>query len=243
MQKTGTRSFWSCTVDRTAPSGVAFSLKHQTFCGSGFAVLYVNPRGSQAYGTDFATAVIGDWGGKDYIDLMNAVDTVVARGLADPMRLGVTGYSYGGFMTTWIIGHTDRFQAAAPGGCVSNLISFHGTSDIGKNWGPKEHLATVADGFEALWARSPISYVKNVTTPTLLYHAEGDNRCPIGQSEEFYTALRDLGKEAVFVRYSRGSHSYGSTGKPAFRVDTNERLNRWFKEKLTVPAADAAVQA
>ena len=212
--------------------GCGFTLKHQALCGSGFAVLYVNPRGSQAYGTDFAAAVIGDWGGKDYIDIMNAVDKVVADGWADGARLGVTGYSYGGFMTTWIIGHTDRFQAAAPGGCVSNLISFQGTSDIGKHWGPKEHLANVYDGFETLWARSPIAYVKNVNTPTLLYHAEGDDRCPIGQSEEFYTALRDLGTEAVFVRYPGGSHSYGTTGKPSYRVDTQERLNRWFREKL-----------
>jgi dipeptidyl aminopeptidase/acylaminoacyl peptidase len=212
--------------------GCGFTLKHQTLCGSGFAVLYVNPRGSQAYGTDFAAAVIGDWGGKDYIDIMNAVDKVVLDGLADAARLGVTGYSYGGFMTTWMIGHTDKFRAAAPGGCVSNLISFQGTSDIGKHWGPKEHLADVYDGFATLWSHSPIAYVKNVTTPTLLYHAEGDDRCPIGQSEEFYTALRDLGKEAVFVRYPGGSHSYSTTGKPSYRVDTNERLNHWFRDKL-----------
>lgn len=223
--------------------GSAFSFRVQALCGAGFAVLYVNPRGSQAYGTDFAASVIGDWGGKDYIDIMNAVDKVVAEGYADGERLGVTGYSYGGFMTTWTIGHTTRFRAAAAGGCVSNLISFHGTSDIGKNWGPTEHLANVYDGFQELWQHSPLAYVQNVTTPTLLYHAEGDDRCPISQSEEYFTALRDLGKEAVFVRYPGGSHGYGTFGKPSYRIDTNQRLVEWFQQKLLGEGANAADNA
>ena len=170
------------------------------------------------------------------------VDDVVEQGIADADRLGVTGYSYGGFMTTWVIGHTDKFRAAAPGGCVANLISFQGTSDIGKHWGPTEHLANVYDGIEKLWAHSPLAYVRNVTTPTFLYHAEGDDRCPIGQSEEYFTALRDLGKEAVFVRYPGRSHSYASTGKPSLRLDTHERLNLWFKEKLSVDTRETAVK-
>ena len=213
--------------------GCGFKFDVQALAAQGVAVLYVNPRGSDAYGKTFANAVINDWGHKDYQDLMAAVDAAVERGVADPKRLGVTGYSYGGFMSTWVIGHTDRFKAAAPGGCVTNLVSFHGTSDIGWYWGPLQHATTVWQDMPHLWSMSPLAYVQNVKTKTLLYHAEGDDRCPIGQTEEFYAALKARGEDVTFVRYPRESHVglwFGST--PSLRVDVVRRVNDWFGQEL-----------
>ncbi len=213
--------------------GCGFKFDVQAMAARGLAVLYVNPRGSDAYGKDFANAVINDWGHKDYQDLMAAVDAAVERGIADPARLGVTGYSYGGFMSTWVIGHTNRFKAAAPGGTVTNLVSFHGTSDIGWYWGPLQHAATVWGDMPHLWSMSPLAYVQHVNTKTLLYHAEGDDRCPIGQTEEFYAALKALGQDVTFVRYPRESHVglwFGPT--PSLRVDVVRRMNEWFAREL-----------
>lgn len=217
--------------------GWGFHYDIQTLAGRGLAVLFVNPRGSDTYGKEFANAVIGDWGQKDYQDLMAAVDAAVERQIADPERLGVTGYSYGGFMSSWIIGHTNRFKAAAPGGCVSNLVSFHGTSDIGWYWGPKQHRATVWEDMEHLWSMSPLAYVQHVQTPTLLYHAEGDDRCPIGQSEELYAALKARGQDVTFVRYPDESHvGLWRGGKPSLRVDVVRRLADWFSDRLSEKA-------
>ncbi len=213
--------------------GYGFKFDNQAMAAKGLAVLYVNPRGSDTYGREFANAVINAWGHKDYEDLMAAVDAAIERGYADPARMGVTGYSYGGFMSTWVIGHTDRFKAAAPGGCVSNLVSFHGTSDIGWYWGPLQHAATVWEDMAHLWSMSPLAYVQNVKTKTLLYHAEGDDRCPIGQTEEFYAALKARGQDVTFVRYPDESHVGLWLGsRPSLRVDVVRRVNDWFAEAL-----------
>jgi len=164
---------------------------------------------------------------------MAAVDAAIDRGGIDPARLGVTGYSYGGYMTTWVIGHTNRFKAAAAGGTVTNLVSFHGTSDIGWYWGPRQHGTTVWEDMPRLWAMSPLAYVQHVQTMTLLYHAENDNRCPIGQTEEFFSALAARGQDAVFVRYPESTHVGLLLGpKPSHRVDVMRRLTGWFSEKL-----------
>lgn len=213
--------------------GYGFSMAVQTLAAKGVAVLYVNPRGSDTYGREFANAALNDWGREDYEDLMAAVDAAIDRGGIDPARLGVTGYSYGGYMTTWVIGHTNRFKAAAAGGTVTNLVSFHGTSDIGWYWGPRQHGTTVWEDMPRLWAMSPLAYVQHVQTMTLLYHAENDNRCPIGQTEEFFSALAARGQDAVFVRYPESTHVGLLLGpKPSHRVDVMRRLTGWFSEKL-----------
>ncbi|MCL6452573.1 MAG: S9 family peptidase [Alicyclobacillus sp.] len=225
--------------------GNGFHWDFQNYCAAGMAVAYVNPRGSQTYGQGFADAVRGDWGGKDYEDLMAFVDRLVADGVADAERLGVTGYSYGGFMTTWVISHTDRFRAAAAGACVSDLVSFAGSSDIGFHFTKEEHFATVWEDAQKLWAASPMAYVQNVHTPVLMYCAEDDHRCPIGQTEEFYTALKALGKEAVLVRYPHGSggHGFGVHGAPKLKMDRIERVRTWFAERLVGSVAAAEVAA
>jgi dipeptidyl aminopeptidase/acylaminoacyl peptidase len=141
----------------------------------------------------------------------------------------VTGYSYGGFMTTWIVGHTQRFKAAVAGACVSNTYSFWGTSDIGTGFGQYEHGGALPHAVpEHYLARSPVHHLTGCETPLLLLHHEGDLRCPIGQSEEVFAVLRKLGKEAVLVRYPGGYHTY-ATHAPSQRVDAMQRTNEWFK--------------
>ncbi len=208
--------------------GFGFHHRYQCFAAQGYAVLYTNPRGSQSYGTEFARACIKDWGGLDYQDIMAAVDLMIERRVADPSRLFVTGYSYGGFMTNWIITHTGRFRAAVAGGCASNLYSFFGSSDIGPHFMTEEIGGPHWETLEPLMKHSPLTYVAAVTTPTLFMHGERDDRCPIDQSEQMYAALKVMGKATQFVRYPNSSHLFFLTGKPSYRVDYVRRSLEWF---------------
>ena len=208
--------------------GFAFHHKYQSFAARGYAVLYTNPRGSQSYGTEFARACIRDWGGLDYQDIMVAVDLMIERKVADPSRLFVTGYSYGGFMTNWIITHSARFRAAVAGGCVSNLYSFFGSSDIGPHFMMEEIGGPHWETLEPLMKHSPLSHVAAVTTPTLFLHGERDDRCPIDQSEQMYVALKVMGKTTQLVRYPGSSHLFILTGKPSYRIDYIKRSLDWF---------------
>ncbi len=213
--------------------GHSFFHEFQVLAGRGYLVLYVNPRGSHSYGERFVHACVGDWGGKDCEDLMAAVDHVVAMGFVDETRLAVTGGSYGGFMTNWVIGHTRRFAAAASARCVSNNLSFFGTSDIGWHFGEYElGGANPYDDPERFLRFSPVSYVKNVTTPLLILHAENDYRCPIEQAEQFFAALRYLGKTARFVRYPKDTHDLTRGGTPSNRVHHMRSVVEWFDRYL-----------
>ena len=209
--------------------GHSFFHEFQVQAGRGYAVLYVNPRGSHAHGEDFVRAVVGDWGGKDYEDLMAGVDQVLARGWVDERRLYVTGGSYGGFMTNWVIGHTDRFRAAATQRSISNNVSAFGTSDIGWHfWEQQMGDATPWRDPAKLVERSPLSYVERIRTPLLILHAERDLRCPIEQAEQLFAALKVLGKEAVFVRFPDDNHDLTRGGKPRNRVEHCRRIADWF---------------
>ena len=205
------------------PSGNAL-ITHQAMAGAGYVVLLPNPRGSAGYGESFTQACVGDWGGKDYEDIMAGVDLLVRRGVADPERLYVGGYSYGGFMTSWAVGHTDRFRAATVGAPVANLVSMFGEGDI-PLFDMHEIGGTPYDNEEQYHFRSPITYLPHVTTPVLLLHWEGDLRCPIGQSEEIFQGLKVLGKKVEFVRYPGGSH-VGRT--PSQAVDMMRRVRAWY---------------
>ena len=211
-----------------AAYGNAFFHEFQVLAGRGYAVLYLNPRGSHGYGDRFVQACIGDWGGDDYLDLMAGVDHALELGWADPKRVYVTGGSYGGFMTNWIVGHTDRFRAAVTQRSISNNISAFGTSDIGWHFWEAEHRATPWENAGKLVERSPLTYVKNVRTPLLILHAERDFRCPIEQAEQLFVALKMLGKEAVFVRYQDDNHDLTRGGKPRNRIDHCRRIVDWF---------------
>ncbi len=169
-------------------------------------------------------ACVEDWGGADYRDLMAGVDRMVERGSADPARLYVGGYSYGGYMSSWIVGQTNRFRAAAVGAPITNLISSFGNDDI-PHVNIDELGGTPFSVPDEYVKRSPLTYLKNVKTPVLLQHWEGDRRCPIGQSEEFFVGLKVLGKKVEFVRYPGGSHAGRS---PSQDVDSTQRMLDWF---------------
>ena len=209
--------------------GHSFFHEFQVLAGRGYAVLYVNPRGSHAYGDRFVRACIGDWGGKDYEDLMAGVDHALGLGWVDPDRLYVTGGSYGGFMTNWVVGHTDRFKAAVTQRSISNNISAFGTSDIGWHfWEFEMGEATPWRDEPKLVDHSPLTFVTNVRTPLLILHAEKDYRCPIEQAEQLFVALKVLGREAVFVRYQDDTHELTRGGKPKNRIDHARRIADWF---------------
>lgn len=204
-----------------------FWLPHQALAAAGYIVLLPNPRGSTTYGEEFTQACVGDWGGGDYEDLMVGVDVLVRRRIVDPERLYVGGYSYGGYMATWIVGHTDRFRAAVVGAPVADLVSDIGTTDI--PWfNTREIPGTPFDNPEEYRGRSPITYLANVKTPVLLIHHEGDLRCPIGQAEEIFQGLKLLGKQVEFVRYPSGFHTY-NTHTPSQIVDRMTRTIEWYQ--------------
>jgi dipeptidyl aminopeptidase/acylaminoacyl peptidase len=210
----------------------AFNLTQQVLATAGYVVLAVNPRGSTTYGNAFTMAVLGDWGGEDYADLMAAVDLVIARPYIDATRLGVHGYSYGGFMTSWIIGHTSRFKAAVVGAPCIDLPSMYGTSDIGVSFGELQWHGTRWEAFAAAVERSPLTYAPAVQTPVLLLHGEADLRCPIEQSEQYFVALKRHGKEVEFVRFPGCSHLFLRVGHPRMREEYFGRVLEWFNRHL-----------
>jgi dipeptidyl aminopeptidase/acylaminoacyl peptidase len=212
--------------------GYSFNAIQQSLAAAGFLVVYANPRGSGSYGRTFTQQVIGDWGGEDFEDLMAVLDEVVKRPYADPDRTGIYGYSYGGFMCSWAIGHTDRFRAAVIGAPVVDLTSFYGTADIGHYFGPLQIGGRPWDCREEYAFRSPLTYLHDAKTPTLIIHGEGDDRVPVSQGEQLFATLHETGCEVEFVRYPDGSHAMLRTGYPAHRLDVLERLTGWFKHHL-----------
>ncbi len=226
-----------------AAFGEALAHYPQVLAAQGYVVVWTNPRGSQGYGEAFTRAVVTDWGPKDSQDILRGLDHVIAQGFIDPERTAVTGGSYGGFMTNWLITQTSRFRCAVSEVSISNLTSFYGTSDIGATWGELEWGATPWDDPTTLLKHSPLSYVKNVTTPVLITANEQDHRCPIEQSEQFFIALRKLGKETTFLRFQGESHTMGSSGRPKHRIERLRRLVAWFDKYLEPAGVRAAVQS
>ena len=211
----------------------SFATVQQVLATAGYLVLAVNPRGSSTYGDDFMTAVLEDWGGEDYLDLMAAVDLAIERPYVDAARLGVHGYSYGGFMTSWILGHNDRFAAGVVGAPCTDLYSMYGTSDIGASFGEVQWGGSLMDAAGELLKRSPITYAAIVNAPVLLLHGESDYRCPISQSEEYFTVLKRLGKEVEFVRFPGSAHSFTRLGHPKMREEYLARTLAWFQKHLS----------
>ena len=210
-------------------SGYAFNPTFQIYAARGYAVLYLNPRGSSGYGQKFSDGTINEWGGGDYRDLMTGVDEALRRySWIDPNRMGVTGGSYGGFMTNWIITQTPRFKAAVSAASVSNLVSFYSTS-LYQDLIHAEFGGFPWDNYDLLWQWSPLRYVRQAQTPTLFIHGEQDNDVHITQAEEMYMALRRRGVETVLVRYPREGHGLR---EPRHRVDALERTLAWFDRYL-----------
>ena len=218
------------------PRGVyGYSMMHefQTLAAQGLVVMYINPFGSGGYEEGFQAGLPGHYGEQDYADIMEAVDYVLDYyGFIDPERLGVTGGSYGGYMTNWIVTHTDRFRAAVTQRSISNWVSMFGCSDIGWTFTPWEMDGKPWMDEEKYMAKSPIRYVENVRTPTLIIHSEEDHRCPMEQAEQFFTALKFLGVPTELVRFPGENHNLSRSGKPKHREQRLNHMIRWFKTYL-----------
>ena len=212
--------------------GYGFFHEMQVQAAHGYVVLFTNPRGSSGYGRDFSLAVRGDWGRVDSLDIMAGVDALIAKGYIDESRLGVTGGSYGGFMTNWLLGHQTRFKAGVTDRCVSNLASMFGTSDVGWSFGEDDFEAVPWDNLEKLMFHSPITYVKNIQAPLLIVHSEQDLRCSMEQAEQLFIALKYLGREVRFVRFEGQSHGLSRGGHPRMRLERLRHGLQWFEEHL-----------
>lgn len=220
----------------TAQYGNNFMHEFYYLATQGYIVYYTNPRGGTGYGESHCKAILGDWGNKDYGDLMAWVDYIQDQTYIDQDCMGVTGGSYGGYMTVWIIGHTSRFAAAVSQRCVSNLTSMWGSSDM--SWAAEGMVATGEEtfppfiDFDRFWRYSPIAYIGNATTPTMLIHSESDFRCPIEQSEQVFVALNYLDVPTKMVRFPDESHGLSRGGRTDRRIVRLEQMAGWFEKYL-----------
>lgn len=212
--------------------GFLFMHEFYYLAGQGFVVYFSNPRGGRGYGEKHAGAIARDWGRADYSDLMSWADYAASLPYIDKTRMGVTGGSYGGYMTVWIIGHTQRFKAAVAQRVVSNFVSMWGSSDF--NWAFQQELNDKApfDDLQYYWDHSPIAYIGNAKTPTLVIHNEMDHRCPIEQGEQVFVALKRLGVDTEFVRFPEEFHGLSRTGRTDRRILRLNHISRWFTKYL-----------
>ncbi|RKY56550.1 MAG: hypothetical protein DRP93_01120 [Candidatus Neomarinimicrobiota bacterium] len=200
-----------------------------TFAAKGFVVIYSNPRGSQGYGKVFADAITGKWGQPAQDDMMAVVDAVLEKGFVDPARLYVTGGSYGGYMTNWIVTQTQRFRAAVTQRSISDLGTFFGTSDIGWDL-VDEFKGTPWEKPEAYEKWSPLTYLKNIDTPLMIIHSENDLRCPMEQAERLFAPLKYMGKEVRLIRFPESSHGLSRGGRPDRRIKRLDLMVEWFEK-------------
>jgi dipeptidyl aminopeptidase/acylaminoacyl peptidase len=226
--------------------GHSFFFEFQVLAGTGCAVAYGNPRGGQSYGHAYADAITGDWGGVDAADVLSILDGALAAGPIDRAHVGLAGGSYGGFMTTWLLGHSDRFAAGVSMRAVNDFVSEVGAADIG--WFLERELdapPNLGDGGRALFDASPLRAAPQIDVPLLVEHSERDYRCPIDQGEQLFTLLRRLGKKQVeFVRFTGDGHELSRGGKPRNRILRLRAIAHWFIRHLqpdgAAPVADEA---
>lgn len=209
----------------------AFFHELQLYAARGFALAYINPRGSLGYSETFAQAVVAAWGEADAPDFLASIDHVVSLGGIDAKRIGITGGSYGGYITNWMLGTTDRFTAGVTDRSISNMISMYGTDDISLVSLDPE-LGTPWDNVERYWEQSPLKHVANITAPLLIVHSENDYRCPMEQAEQLFIALKRLGRTTEFIRFPDESHGLSRNGKPKHRVERLQRTLGWFDRYL-----------
>jgi len=204
----------------------------QLWASRGYAVIFCNPTGGDGRGDDFAD-IRGHYGEIDFRDIMAFADAAADRfSFIDRDRMGVTGGSYGGFMTNWIIGHTDRFKAAASQRSISNWTSFYGTSDIGFYFGPDQTSSELWSSMDKAWAQSPLKYADRCTTPTLFIHSDEDYRCPLEQGLQMFTALQTHGTAARMCIFKGENHELSRSGKPKHRVRRLKEITEWFDKYL-----------
>jgi dipeptidyl aminopeptidase/acylaminoacyl peptidase len=212
--------------------GVDWYHEFQVYAAKGWAVFFCNPRGSTGYGEKFERGIINNWGGMDYQDVMAGVDAALKQyPWIDQNALGVTGGSYGGFMTNWIVGHTNRFKAAVTLRSVSNFISDEGTRD--GDYGHEDYFKGILfDDFDQYWSASPLKYARDVHTPTLILHSDLDFRVPIEQGEQWFRALQHYGVPSELVLFPRENHNLTRTGEPKHLVESLNWQIYWFDRYL-----------
>jgi dipeptidyl aminopeptidase/acylaminoacyl peptidase len=213
----GPTGFWSDSFDRWG----------QLLAARGYAILYPNIRGSVGYGHDFIVSNRHDWGGGDWKDVCAAADFAVSQGFADPERLGIGGWSYGGYMAAWAVTQTNRFKAAVSGAPMTDLASEFGTESPGVNAGDTWALGTPYDNQDLFITRSPVTFVKNAKTPTLLLNGEEDTTDPIGQVEEFYRGLERYQVQSELVVYPREGHGIR---EEKHQIDVLNRVIAWYEK-------------
>ncbi len=208
--------------------GVDWFHEFQEYAAKGYAVLFTNPRGSTGYGQKFERGIVNEWGGKDYLDVMNGVDAALRKfSWLDGERMGVTGGSYGGYLTNWIVSHTDRFKAAVTLRSVTNFVSDEGTRDGAYGHSP-DFGGDLFEKFDLYWDRSPLKYARNVKTPTLILHSDNDFRVPLEQAEQWFRALKHFGVTTEIVMFPRENHNLTRTGEPRHLVESLNWQLYWF---------------
>ncbi len=214
-----------------------FSHEFQCLVQAGFVLTYFNQRGTTAgYGQAWTRASEGDQGGKDFDESMLGVDHLLERPYVDAARLGVTGGSCGGFMTNWIVGHTNRFAAAVTQRSITNQISFFGTADIGPECTEGETGTNVFRDLDSSWRQSPLAYAEAITTPLLILHSDQDHRCPLEQAEQLFAALRWMRREVELVIFEGESHGLSRGGRPGNRIGRLRQILGWFERYLGTDA-------
>ncbi len=214
--------------------GSSFMFEFHYFNSLGFAVIFMNPRGSAGYDEKFAMEIQGHYGERDYKDLIEGLEFILKNYPIDRDKIFVTGGSYGGFMTNWIVGHTTLFKAAATQRSISNQLSFWGTSDIGP-WFNNDQIGKGRDLWDATmhyWDKSPLKYAKNIKTPLLIIHSEEDYRCPIEQAYQLFYALKMQRKETKMVIFPKENHDLSRSGKPKHREERLKAIGEWFIEHM-----------
>ncbi|MEX2446261.1 MAG: S9 family peptidase, partial [Dehalococcoidia bacterium] len=215
--------------------GEAFFDEFQVYAAAGYGVVFCNPRGSSGQDSEFARALVGRLGEVDYEDVMAAFEAALKRmPWADHRRLGILGGSYGGFLTSWAVGHTDRFAAACSERAVNDWYLMQGTSDIGATFNQRYlgERATTYDDVDAVLRQSPTTYARDIRTPLLILHAEDDLRCPISQAEALFVVLRKLRRDVEFVRVPDEDHELSRNGSPAHRVERFRVILDFFARKM-----------
>jgi len=211
--------------------GYSFFHEMQLMAAQGYVVYFCNPRGGQGYGRKHAEVTVGSWGTVDYEDCMSMARHMADQKYIDASRMGVTGGSYGGYMTNWIVSHTDFFKAAVTQRSVTNFISMYGSSDIGYGL-VREVSGTPYTDTDHWWEMSPIKHVRNIKTPLLIIHSEQDLRCPIEQGEQLFIALKMLGRKTEMVRFPGEPHGLSRDGRPDRRLVRLDFMMKWFDKYL-----------
>jgi dipeptidyl aminopeptidase/acylaminoacyl peptidase len=226
----------------TGAHGPGGNMDSMMLTGQGYRCVLPNIRGSASFGSEWIAALGGRWGDADAADVMAVVDGLVERGAADAARIGVMGLSYGGFLTQWLIGVTDRFAAAVGENGVSNQVSAWGNSYFAVHYNRRARLGDplTDEGMQRLWEHSPLRNAARIQTPLLMLQAEEDRICPPSDNEQLFTALRVLGREVEYVLYPEEHHEMKNYGRPDRRIDRMERILAWFGRWMPADRSRAA---